>query len=126
MKKKNTTPLEAWEQEQIFSWIRANQIRYPKLQLAYSTLNGVRLGPKTRMEAKRQGNRKGVTDIVLPFKDHGKKYSGFYLELKRRQGGVVSKEQKSFMAGVEVEGFRTGVAKGWNEAVNEIKNYMGI
>ncbi len=91
---RNNTPPEAWEQERVFDWIRGNEEKYPQLQLAYSTLNGVKLSPGLSMKMKRQGNRKGVPDIVLPARSSSGEYSGLYLELKRVKGGRVSKEQK--------------------------------
>lgn len=126
MKSRNTSPLESWEQEQVFSWIRSNQIRYPKLQLAYSTLNGVRLGARTRAAAKRQGNRRGVCDIVLPIKSGDGQWPGMYLELKRVKGGSVSNEQREFIRGVVTEGYYAAVARGHIEAIVEIKKYLGV
>lgn len=121
MKKKNS-PLEADEQKAVFRWIRSNQIKFQKLQLAYSTLNGVRLTPKLRKEMKEQGNRAGVPDIVLPARN--KFYPGLYLELKRVRGGSVSKEQKKYMSLLAEEGFKTIVCKGHKEAIEVIKDYL--
>ncbi len=121
----NTSPLEEFEQEMIFIWIRKNQIQYPKLQLAYSTLNGVRLSPRLRAKMKRQGNRRGVPDIVLPVKSHDQKYSGLYLELKRCQGGSVSKEQRDYISKLQEEGYMAAVAKGHMAAIEVVKNYLG-
>ena len=126
MTKKNDSPLESWEQEMVFVWIRSNQIRYPKLQLAYSTLNGVRLSPKLRAEMKRQGNKKGVCDIVLPARSCDGVYPGLYVELKRVKGGVVSADQKEFMELLRAEGYRAEVAKGHRAAVELIKEHLGI
>jgi hypothetical protein len=58
--KKTKAPLEEWEQARTFQWIRSNQIRYPQLQLAYGTFNGIRVAPKLRAKIYEQGNRKGV------------------------------------------------------------------
>ena len=123
---KNNSPLESWEQEEIFIWIRANQIRYPRLQLAYSTLNGVKLGERVRAAAKRQGNRRGVCDVVLPCRSACGQWPGLYLELKRENGGVLSAEQKAFIAGVQAEGYMAVVANGHNAAIATIKAYLGI
>ena len=125
MAKKNNSPLEDWEQEQIFSWIMANQIREPLLQLAYCTLNGIRLSPGLRIKAKKQGNRRGVPDIVLPAKSFDGKYPGLYIELKRVKGGVVSVYQKEYMAMLKGQGFYVVVCKGHQEAIKEIATYLG-
>lgn len=125
MAKKNDSPLEDWEQEQIFSWIMANQIREPKLQLAYGTLNGVRLAPRLRGKMKKQGNRKGVPDIVLPAKSHCGKYPGLYIELKRVEGGKVSPDQKRYMELLRGQGYEAVVCKGHQEAIEKIDTYLG-
>lgn len=122
----NQIPPESWEQERLFVWIRANQIKYPKLQLAYSTLNGVKLGERTRAAAKRQGNRRGVCDVVLPARSANGQHCGLYLELKRVEGGQVSSEQKAFINGVIAEGYKGVVARGHRAAIAEIKQYLGI
>ena len=122
---KNISPLEEWEQEQTFRWIRSNQIRIPELQLAYGTLNGVRLAPKLRKKMYLQGNRKGVTDIVLPAKSKTGFYPGLYLELKRLKGGSVSPDQKKYMRLLDEQGYCTRVCKGHKAAIELIKNYLG-
>ncbi|MGM0601376.1 MAG: VRR-NUC domain-containing protein [Candidatus Muiribacteriota bacterium] len=121
--KNNTNCLyESQEQELIFKWIRSNQIKFPKLQLAYSTLNGVRLRPKLRADMKKQGLKAGVPDIVLPA---GNKYfSGLYIELKRKKGGKVSKEQKEYLEKLREEGFQALVCRGHVEAIEAVKNYL--
>jgi predicted peroxiredoxin len=124
-KVKNNSPLEEWEQAQIFSWIMSNQIREKKLQLAYGTLNGVRLAPRLRAKMKAQGNRRGVPDIVLPAKSHCGKFPGLYIELKRVKGGQVSQDQKRYMAMLREQGFKVVVCKGSLEAIGEISAYLG-
>ncbi len=122
---KNDSPLEEKEQEAIFKWIRSNQIREPKLQLAYGTLNGVRLVPKLRGKVKKQGNRAGVPDIVLPAKSFDGEYPGLYIELKRVKGGKVSKEQKTYLEMLREQGFRAVVCKGHQAAIELIDTYLG-
>ena len=123
--KKNQTPLEEKEQEAVFHWIRSNQIKYPKLQLAYGTLNGVRLAPKLRKKMYLQGNRKGVPDICLPAMGKNLE-SGLYIELKRTKGGSVSKAQKEYIELLKNQGFIAIVCKGHIEAIKTIKEYLGV
>ncbi len=120
----NITPPESWEQERLFDWIRDNEGKYPKLQMAYSTLNGVRLSPGLSMKMKRQGNRKGVPDVVLPVRSNG--YSGLYLELKRVKGGRVSKEQREYITRLKEENYWAEVVKGHREAIERIKRYLAV
>jgi VRR-NUC domain len=124
--KKNETPLEDWEQKIVFQWIRANQIKYPQLQLAYGTLNGVRLTPRLRTKMKEQGNRKGVPDICLPFKCNNGCCPGLYIELKRIKKGVVSADQKRYHELLREQGYVVNVCKGHVDAINTIKTYLGV
>lgn len=123
---KNDSPLEEKEQEAIFKWIRSNQIREPKLQLAYGTLNGVKLSKMLSVKAKKQGNRKGVPDIVLPAKSHCGEWPGLYIELKRVKGGKVSQEQKGYHELLRGQGFMAVVCKGHEEAIKTIILYLGF
>lgn len=124
MRIRNDTPPEAWEQERVFDWIRGNEDQYPKLQLAYSTLNGVKLSPGLSVKMKRQGNKRGVPDIVLPARSGSGEYSGLYLELKRIKGGKVSKEQKEYISRLREENYCAEVVKGHKEAIARIKRYL--
>lgn len=119
-------PLEEWEQKQIFQWIRANQIKYPKLQLAYGTFNGIRVAPKLREKMYEQGNRKGVPDIVLPFKDFTGRFPGLYIELKRVKKGVISKEQKRYNELLTEQGYLAVFCKGHKAAIEMILGYLGV
>ncbi len=123
---KTKFPLEEWEQERAFQWIRANQIRYPQLQLAYGTLNGVRLVPKLRTKMYLQGNRKGVPDMVFPFKSVDGVFPGLYIELKRVKGGKVSEDQKNYHELLRGQGFLVVVCKGHVDAIETIKRYLGV
>jgi hypothetical protein len=113
---------EAQEQKIIFRWIRSNQVEFPVLQLAYSTLNGVRLAPKLRKDMKEQGMRPGVPDIVLPAANNT--HHGLYIELKREKGGAISAEQKHFMAMLKAEGYLCVVCKGHKEAIKTILDFI--
>ena len=76
--------------------------------------------------AKRQGNRRGVCDVVLPARSADGQHCGLYLELKREKGGRLSDEQEAFLAGVITEGYQGVVARGHREAIDQIKHYLGI
>ncbi len=121
---KNTTPIESVEQELIFRWARANQIKTPELQWLHSSLNGVRLTPGLRSKMKRQGMTKGYCDIDLPVCN--RTHNGLHIELKRLQGGRVSLEQKAWIKHLNKEGRLAVVAKGHEAAIGIIKDYLGI
>ena len=121
---KNQSPPEAWEQEQLFAWLRANQAKHTVFQLVNASMNGVRVSPRLRLAMKRQGLRAGVPDIDVPVARGG--YHGLRIELKRQHGGQVSREQKAFHALLLAEGYRVEVCKGWREAQSVILDYLAI
>lgn len=121
---KNNTPLEEYEQEQIFRWARANQTKYPDLQLLNASMAGVRLRPGQRIKAKKQGMPKGYPDIFLPVSVDA--YSGLFIELKRLRGGVVFQDQKTWLKWLNAEGFKAVVARGHEEAIWIIRQYLRI
>ena len=124
MKIKVSTPPESWEQEQIFKWSSVQQITSPELRYMISSLAGVRLSTGASIKAKRQGNKPGFPDIFLPVGNGA--YHGLFIELKKRAGGTVSADQKRWLKHLASQNFRAVVCKGWQEAVAEIKKYLGI
>ena len=49
-----------------------------------------------------------------------------YIELKRREGGRVSYEQKAWIMTLNSFGYRAVVCRGWDEAREEIEHYLGV
>jgi hypothetical protein len=88
----------------------------------YSTLNGVKLTMRQAINAKRSGNKKGVPDICLPFNNGTN--GGLYIELKNRDGGRVSPEQKEYLAFLEENNYKALVCSGASEAIRTIKEYV--
>jgi len=122
MKKKEMS--EEWHQIQIFKFARANQIKYPELQLLNGSLNGVKLSIGQATKAKRQGMRKGYPDIFLPVSSGC--WHGLFIELKKESGGRTSKEQKIWLEKLLCNGYYSVVCCGWKNAIETIKIYLGI
>lgn len=114
---------EADEQTALFSWAAYNKRKYPELELLFhipnegkrTIINGARL--------KAQGMKPGVPDICLPVPNL--KYTALYIELKRRNGGKVSENQRGWIAALNRVGCRAVVCHGWDEAREEIERYLG-
>lgn len=74
---------------------------------------------------KSHGVKKGVPDVLIfgapPLHPTA---AGVAIELKRRHGGVVSDEQKIWLAHLEANGWLCTVAKGWEQAMKWL-NGMG-
>jgi hypothetical protein len=103
--------------------------KYQKLKWLYHVPNGGSRG-SSLAERSRNGGRmralgakSGVADICLPVACQGQ--HGLYIEMKNTKGGVLSPEQKDFMAFVRAEGYAFAVCTTWQEAWELIDNYLG-
>jgi hypothetical protein len=117
-------PTEDREQAQVMAWARANEAICPGLEYLHCSLNGVRLTPGQVAKAKRQGLKPGVPDLSLPCASRG--WAGLYIELKRRKGGTVSKDQKRWIEHLNRQGYLARVCKGSREAIDCVKMYLGM
>ena len=113
---------EEEEQSAVFEWASWMVKQLPDLDLLFHVPNG---GWRSKPEAarlKKAGVKPGVPDLCLPVPSGG--FHGLYIELKRRQGGTVSPEQKEWLAALQEKGYRAIVAHGAEEACNEIYRYL--
>jgi hypothetical protein len=88
----------------------------------HGSLNGVRLSIGQAMKCKRIGMTKGWPDVSLPVARQG--FCGLFIELKRRKGGRVEKEQAIIHKLLRAEGNRVEVCKGYEEAVGVLIDYL--
>ena len=115
-------PSEAQEQKALFQWAAYNRRRYPALDLMYHIPNEAKRTPWGGYEQVQMGLRKGVPDICLPVPAHG--HCALYIEMKRRQGGRVSEEQRGWIAALNKAGNLAVVCRGWEEARDVILQYL--
>lgn len=120
----NKVPTEYEEQCLLFKWIRENEESYPALKYANASLSGIRLSIHLATKAKRSGMVRGFPDIFLPLRNS--QYNGLFIELKRLKGGVVSKEQKDFIAFLNKQKYLAVVCRGHKEAIEVIKTYLEL
>ena len=73
-------------------------------------------------QLKAEGVKRGVPDIFVPIPRHG--FHGLWIEMKRADGGTVSKEQKEFIAYAQGAGYAACVCYGWLEAAEAIRQWM--
>ena len=114
-------PNEAWHQEQVFKFARANQTKDRRLCFLHASLNGVKLSNPVAIKMKRQGMRAGVPDLFLPVRSGS--WSGLFIELKKI-GGKVSDPQKDWIKFLNEQGYKAIVCYGWKKTVEEIINYL--
>ena len=82
--------------------------------------------------AKAEGIKAGVYDCFLPITC--RKYAGLYIEMKKpsvKPKKATSKDGRSdyqieFGAFAETQGYKTALCYSWDEAANEIKQYMEV
>lgn len=115
-------PKEDVEQTCLFRWAAYQCGAYPVLRKMYHIPNGGKRGKAEAARFKAQGVKAGIPDIHLPVARGG--YHSLYIELKRLEGGTVSKEQKDRIADLREEGNRVEVCKGWEDAAQVIIDYL--
>jgi hypothetical protein len=117
------------EQATVIQWARYQEIRHPELYWLHSSLNGIVIPapPATRARIinhmKAEGMRKGIPDLFLPLARRG--YHGLYIEMKTDKGKLTV-EQKDFLAYAEAAGYLDLACFGADEAIDQLKWYIGI
>ena len=133
MKRKTIVPLEHPEQCAVIDWCAWNTKKYPCLAWIYAVPNGARTSISVAKRLKKEGMRAGVPDLFLPYPSNAAKgifgtrindYHGLYIEMKRLKGSTTSKEQKAWHKYLLNVGYQVKVAKGADEAIKFIKEYL--
>lgn len=106
----------------LMCWAAQNIKQYPELKWLTHIGHGGKLNPITAGKMKAEGLKKGVPDYLLLVKRGN--YSALWIELKRHGGGIVSDEQKEWIAQAKVCGHFATVCYGWKEAVGIILWYL--
>lgn len=115
-------PTENQEQRNLIQWANLRRGLYPELEWLHAIPNG---GKRSKIEAAclvAEGVKAGVPDLHLPVARHG--FHGLWIEMKRKQGGFVSTEQRRWLDAMQVNGYCAGVCKGWEEAAKLITWYL--
>ena len=76
-------------------------------------------------EAKRMkatGYKRGFPDVFV-YEPRGS-FHGLAIELKKDKGGRVSTSQKEWVEALKIRGYKSVVAKGYDEAVNVLELYL--
>ncbi|MCL2579347.1 MAG: VRR-NUC domain-containing protein [Oscillospiraceae bacterium] len=114
---------EASEQSALFSWARHNEGRHPALRLMFAIPNGgSRAGGKIEgAHLKAQGVRAGVPDVFIAAPIGC--FHGLFIELKA-EGGRVQENQREWLTALSAAGYRAIVCYGFEQAKNEIEQYL--
>lgn len=114
---------EEYEQICLFKWAALESGAHPELALLHAIPNGGKRIPREAARMKAGGVKAGVPDMFLPVAREG--CHGLYIELKRRDGGRVSRQQVAWMDALARQGFKVALCHGWHAACEEIMRYLG-
>ena len=115
-------PTEHQHQVNLFRWAKMQSGKHPELKLMFAVPNAAKRNLNTAMYMKAEGLASGVPDIFLPCARGA--YHGLFIELKRAKGSVVSKTQKVYLDGLNMQGYKAVVCYGFDEAKNVILGYL--
>ena len=125
----NNTPLEEEEAIVLSQWLTLNNI--PHHHIANESRSGSRNAAIRGAKLKKMGQSRGYYDydIYVPIKGISGEvdcYELIKIELKRKKGGTVSKEQKELGEIYEIAGIPAKVCKGADEAIEFVQKYLYI
>lgn len=113
----------------LFGWARQSEVRaqYPELVWLFAVPNGAHMSKPQAGKMVAMGMKSGVPDIVLPVRRA--EWSGLVMELKKpkKQGkdnGVISPNQKLWLAHFQKQGFGSCVCYGFDEARKMLMAYL--
>ena len=116
--------LESSHQKTIVEYCQWNKNKYPELDNLVHFANEGKRSARYGAELKRMGLRKGFPDLGLLVPN--KQYSGLFIELKADKTKRLSKEQKEWIEKLNKYGYKAVRCNGADEAIQVIKDYLGI
>lgn len=105
-------PTEHEEQRELVKWFRQT---YHDVRI-FAIPNGGARSMSTAARLKAEGVSSGVPDLFIPA-------WALWIEMKRQKGGVVSPEQKDWIAYLKGLDYEVLVCKGAEEAKNKIQGF---
>lgn len=114
---------ETAEQAAVFEWAEWQVGKFPELKLMYHVPNEGKRSAVTGARLRREGMKKGVSDICLPV-PRGE-FHGLYIELKAK-GGKPTKEQIAFLDGITEQGYFGCICYGAETAEKTILSYLKL
>lgn len=122
-------PTEHQEQVSLFAEMRLRGKRDPRWLAPYVIPNGGSRGGSALQRTingkrlKDEGVKAGVPDIFVPVPCG--RFCGLYVELKKRQGGRVSLEQRKFADELDPR-YMLVIAHGAEDGIRKISNYFAL
>ena len=116
-------PSEFQIQSAYFSILALNENEFPFLKYIFAIPNGGKRNIGVAVKMKREGVKRGVPDIFIPFANNG--YHGLWIETKTSTGQL-SKEQKEYKSFLENQGYLHKVCRSTFEMIYETEVYFCI
>lgn len=122
-KKSIPVPNEHQEQMAFFQMAAVYFKNMPELKyLLFAIPNGGLRNKIVALKMQAEGQKKGIPDIFCAIPKKG--WHGLFIEMKKKEGGTLSKEQKEAIAFLREQGYRVEVAKGADNAFNILCRYL--
>lgn len=107
--------------KKFIQWARANERKYPGLDLLFAVPNGGKRNVVVALKLKAEGVKAGVPDYFLPVARG--RYHGLFIELKAI-GGKVSEPQRRWLKRLAAEDYAAGICFGADDAIAIIETYL--
>jgi len=114
---------EHQEQCALIQWAKLQAKTTPALSMLFAIPNGGARSVITGAMLKREGVQKGIPDLFLAVPRRA--CGGLFIEMKKKKGGVVSQEQREWIAKFVWQGYQAEICNGWEEARDIIIKYLG-
>lgn len=115
-------------QRAVVDWANRMSGLVPELQLLFAVPNGGFRHVSVARKMKAEGVKAGVPDLVLPIpraRANGGHWNGLFVELKTPTG-TLSIEQRKWIVALRSQDYKVEVAKGFEQAIHIIEDYLGI
>ena len=112
---------ESREQQTIFEWAYWNKNKYPGIETMYHIVNEGKRSAYNGRRLKKEGMKRGVSDICLPIAKCG--YNNLYIELKHGSNKATD-EQLEFINLINSYGGKALVVYEADNAIEVIKAYF--
>ncbi|MDY2734395.1 VRR-NUC domain-containing protein [Intestinibacter sp.] len=118
---------ESGEQQALIQWADLQSHRHKELKMLVHIPNEGKRSIRAGAELKRMGLRAGFPDLFLavPKLVDGVLYGGLFIEMKVK-GNKCTENQKKWLRRLSEQGYKTEVCYGCSEAIEVIKDYLGI
>ena len=104
-------------------WAEYQSAAHTELKLLYHIPNEGKRSVSYGAALRRQGMKKGVPDLCLPVARG--KYHGLYIEMKAGRNKPTV-DQQWWLEALERQGFRAVWCSGWEQAKEEISEYLNL